>query len=117
MSTCKLASILPACIDFKMFVGNTFKKVLQFGSSAAPIDLTGVTANFIIRNNTTDAAVLTLTIGDGLSVAGNIMTIDKIISLTAAVYRHELTVTFVDGEVRTFIAGPFEVKNKLTSNI
>lgn len=114
------SSTLPACYPVSYYEGNTWIETIRLrdGVTKEPIVLSAAAVLIEIKKKKTDTtAEETLSIGDGLSIVGvdqNEISIDKILDLDAGAYFWDLTITFSDGTVRTFLAGDFTVEQRVS---
>ncbi len=84
----------PGELHFHLHAGRKFTRPLQFyvgeGADAEPIDLTGWDARCQFRarrEHTTEAPLLDLTVGDGLTIAANVVTVEILAADTTALGR------------------------------
>lgn len=105
----------PATVDLSALRGDTFSQTFSIESGGEPIDLTGSTVAAALWNPRTGETVplvvaldpepgsFTLTFPDPPPEAGR--------------YRYDVEQTDVDGNVRTWIAGGFNVKRDVTNAV
>lgn len=102
----------PGVYDFPTQYGGDRTNAVPIDFS---IDLTSVTAEFRISLN--GAPVLQLSLGEGLSLLGNRITIEPFDipnpSKDLEKYSYDLKLTFPGGASRTYIAGKFPVMKNL----
>lgn len=112
---------------FKWTYGDSLDFTITWSPGGTPQDVNGYTANMKIRNKTTDAELLHLAIGTGLSLGspttnGQIIgavtpTLMKAGSLVNenVIHYYDLQVRSSDGSVlKTLIAGDFQVIKEAT---
>ncbi len=68
-------SSLPAVLDFEAFVGNTFRRSITVTQGGSPYNLATANVIFYLRTTKAGTPVITLTEGNGIVVASNIITI------------------------------------------
>lgn len=115
-------SALPAKVDFTIWLGATFRKRLTLYNSATPVDgeerdLTGYTAELIIRDKPQGTPLLTLESGTGITLGGVDGTIDLHIDATTTgvlLWRngvYDLTITEPGpGDTDPLIYGAFHTR-------
>ncbi len=84
-----------------------------------PVDLTGATMIMQIRENSGSAVLHTFSTANGKIViddapAGKFHINAEVLSFAAGVYQHDLQITFLDGTIKTYFSGIFELTNDIT---
>jgi hypothetical protein len=112
-------SVSPGHFNFKIYQGATFRTMFTLNqgtlSSSEPWDLTGSTAELVVKSAPLGNVLLTLTDGDGITLGGTAGTIEIIIddAVTAAlswrVGQYELFITDPSGDKDLFLTGAFTV--------
>lgn len=106
---------MPAEYDINIFKDDTLKLSFTItDGSGNPIDLSTKTIQFIVRKG--DSAVLTLIIGNGLTLSGagnNTINLDKSINLTKSYYTYDLKVITGGTDIRTYLSGKFIVHKEV----
>jgi hypothetical protein len=108
-------SSLPASLNFEAYRGNTFRRQFTVTEDELPYDLSTSDVVWYLRSTKTGDPVVTLTEGDGITVASNVITV----VLTPA-----QLVTWEDGgtafyemqvnqgtDITTWLAGTIEISD------
>ena len=103
---------------FERFAGDTWKfEASLHGDDGGPLDLAGAEIEWTVREAFTGALVLTLTIGDGITIAGEasegnaiiLVTSERTAALAAGNYVDMIRVTLASGLVTTQATGAIAV--------
>lgn len=101
--------------------GDTFNEVpFQINKDGIPLDLTGAVIHMQLRKSPNTEVYLDLiSIGDaGITITnavnGEFKINQMIMTLEANVYLYDIEITFLSGEVKTWISGQFTVVNDIT---
>lgn len=79
------------------------------------VDLSAATVRMQVRQSATSSTVLiALTEGDGITVTGNTISVNKKITIAAGNYVYDLEIEYGSGDVRTYIFGDFVVTEDIT---
>lgn len=111
-------SLTPAKLNFRIWKGATFKKRLTFYADEdgdVPRDLTGWSAELIIRPKADASPLLSLTTGDGIELDddGNIdlyISDDDTVDITWEQGVYDLTLTDPSGDTDALVYGLFTVQ-------
>ena len=119
MSTPQLIAAAYAPCDITAYAGDTFKAQMTFTNlpGNTPLDLTGVALKMQIRLKATSAALETLSVGDGITIATNVVTFSKALTIKGGNYFYDLQATFPSGDIITYVAGKFTVVQDITDPI
>jgi hypothetical protein len=111
-------SNLPGAVNFKVYQNDTLTKTLTITDDAdAAIDLSAATIKMEVRAAVASTVLFTFETGDGITVGGaddNVITISKLVDITAGSYLYDLEITYSGGEVQTLIKGSFTVTADIT---
>jgi archaellin len=107
-------SILPGDLDIEMYQNDTLRKTVTITEGGDPVDMTNATVTMQVRTRAGEDVLLELTEGDGLSVATNVITVEKDVDLEKGNYKYDLQVAFDSGITRTYLAGAFIVTADIT---
>lgn len=102
--------MVPSRYNVSIWQGDSWQQDFNILENAVPVDFTGASAAVQIRAKAADATPaleLTTAPAGGITIAGNTITVDKVIGLAAGTYVYELTVVFAAGTVKTYLAGQF----------
>lgn len=99
--------------------GDTYNgAVFTVTKDLLPLDLTGVTMRCQFRLNRDAPVVLEISTGSGITItdaAGGIFEFDSmIIDVVGAVYKFDVEMTFLTGEVKTYISGTMTITPDIT---
>jgi hypothetical protein len=112
------ADFRPANYNIQIWQNNTWSQIFQLLANNVPIDLTGALVEIQVRTRpSSTTALLTLTIGNGITVGGlnlNQITINQAVSIAAGSYVYDLTIQFPNDNVKTYIWGNFIVYQDIT---
>lgn len=97
----------------------TFELVDDTEPTPLPIDLSSATFKMQVRKKSGDPVLWEAATDDGIVVSGadnNIVTVSKIVDAEAGVnpYVYDIQATFLDGTVRTYVAGTFMLRADVT---
>jgi hypothetical protein len=115
-----VSTVVAATVNITCYKGDTLNLsyTLTDSDTGDAIDLSGADIEMQVRQATTsDTALLTLDLTDGLSVGGagnNIVAIEKVITLTAGKYRYDMQFTLADSTIVTYFKGKFIVIDDVT---
>jgi hypothetical protein len=111
-------SNLPGAVNFKVYQNDTLTKTLTITDDADdPIDLSAATIKMEVRSSVGGTVQFTFESGDGITVGGtddNVITISKLVDITAGSYLYDLEIIYSGGEVQTLIKGSFTVTADIT---
>ncbi len=99
--------------NISVFRGTTFRKTITWTqSNNQPVDLTGCSAVMQIRDSS-QALILQLTVGSGITLGGTNGTIELFISAattsTMESGKYEINVTLANTDVVKFLKGTFTI--------
>jgi hypothetical protein len=101
--------------------GDTFDAVpFQINRDGIPIDLTGAIIHMQLRKSPSTQVYLNLTsvANAGITITsaadGAFQINEMIMTIEANVYLYDIQITFLSGEIRTWISGQFTVVNDIT---
>lgn len=104
-------------IRWKVIQGDDFRRALKFKSNGTPIDLTGTTIRWQIRNQDTNALVIeggwTIDPGTGGTAELFVLGADTL-TFDPRMYSFDVKWTPVDGRTKTIAFGDFFVKKTVT---
>lgn len=109
----------PGVYTYTAYRNDSFQDVITIKDSADnPISLANADVKMQIRTHPDGDIKLTMTEGDGLSVGGagnNVITVNKILDIdNGGKYFYDLQATFTNGQVQTYMRGPFIVIEDIT---
>jgi hypothetical protein len=112
------ADFRPAQYNIQLWRNDSWSQTFALLANTVPIDLTGSTIEIQIRTTpTSPTALVTLTLGSGLTIGGtshNQVIINSIIGIAAGSYVYDLTVVFPSTMVKTYVWGTFIVFEDIT---
>jgi hypothetical protein len=96
--------------------GDTYTRSFAFTQDGSPLSFAGATITVQVKKKSTDTVNILefKTGGAGITVAANVITLDKLVDVPAGAYVYDFEVTFASGSVRTFLYGPFTVTQDTT---
>jgi len=108
-------SSLPASLNFEAYRQNTFRRQFTVTDGGSPYDLSGATVIFYLRSSKTGDPVVTLTEGDGITIASNVITVVITVAQLetwqdGGTAYYELQVN-ESGDITTWIAGEIVVSD------
>lgn len=106
---------LPALLDFNVYEADTMKRTIRLTNktNGQPVDLTGAAIKMEIRTPDLQTVLLTIATGNGATVSGNSIIIQKDITIAAGEYVYDLQ-TIKDGVTTTYLKGAFFVTRNVT---
>jgi hypothetical protein len=113
------SSVIAQRVDLRLYKGDTFKRVITVTAEGDPFDFSGYSITFVVKEKATDSAsVVSLSIGSGITVAANVVTITIPAAETAklAIKRYAYDLKFISssGEVSTRMIGAFSVEQDVS---
>ncbi len=108
------SSVVAQNTDFELYKGDTFtRSITVTDGEGDPFDFTGASLSFIIKETKGGSNVLALSIGSGISISTNVITITVSAAQTASLaikrYVYDLKFTSSGGAVTTWMLGGFNV--------
>lgn len=98
--------------DFEVYRGDTAPIPITFPDS---ISLSGTTVRLMIKVRATDeVAIADWSNGNGLTIAGQVLTINSWGAIPTGHYYYDMQFTFANGQVATYLAGMVKVKQDIT---
>jgi|SRR3972149_1228541 len=115
--------MIPQTSNFpQQYKGNTFKGrqltiTKEVGGVESPIGLKGATITMQFRRTIGGVVEKNFNVGNGITITdapNGVFQIDSfLVDLSQGKYLYDLTITFPDGLIRTYMTGSFEVKQNL----
>jgi hypothetical protein len=113
----------PIQYNFKeQYSGDTFNGLRitatrTISGNTSPIDLTNVAIKMDIKSLNVDTPLLSLTIGEGITLTdalNGIFTIDRFVVPKVGVHNYDIQFTYQSGDIKTYVKGIFPVENDTT---
>lgn len=113
------SSIVATKTNFRLYKGDTFTRVITVtDENSDPFDFTGASLAFTIKEHPSASAVLALSIGSGISIASNVVTITATAAQTADLlikrYVYDFKITSSGGAISTWMLGGFSVEQDVS---
>lgn len=111
------SDLRPAKWDIAIWRNDYWVQAYALTLDSNPIDLENATVNIQIRKGCGGTLALSLTNGNGITITGasnNQVSISKLINIEKGMYRWDMQITYVNGVVKTYIEGDFEVQDDVT---
>ena len=117
-----ISGIVAITQNFEELSGDSWIVDLEFTESdnVTPLDISGWVFKLEIKSTKYHGSIdagnyLKLIMGSGLSVASNVLSINKILALKEGVYVYDVEATKLDGTVKTYLRGQLNVKPDVTN--
>lgn len=108
-------TIIPGQLDITIYKGDTLSKILSFkDSNNVALTLNGATVTMQVRKKPGLTTEMSLSAGDGLSVSGGDVTINKVVTIAKGSYKWDMQIVYPSGIVRTYVGGDFIVEDDIT---
>jgi hypothetical protein len=108
----------PVNFPIKCWRNDTLTLNFEMKVNDVPLDLSGATVRMQIRPSYgSNTLTLSIAEGTGITVTGdddNIVSISKLITITAGEYVYDLEIQYASGEVKTYVQGAFSVHEDVT---
>jgi len=114
------SSVVATKTNFRLYKGDTFTRTITVTDGAkAPFNFSGASLTFTVKDTPGAASnVAQLTIGSGITVASNVITITMSAATTAALslkrYVYDLKFTSSGGAITTWMLGGFSVEQDVS---
>lgn len=122
MANQSLSTVAAGVVDLIAYAGDTFAVSMIFSQDDAglvPMDLRPLTLKMQIKKQKTGDPLMTLLVGDGLTIAGvafNELDISKIMPILGGNYFYDIQATFTDGSITTLLMGKFTIVQDVTDS-
>jgi hypothetical protein len=109
----------PGIYTYTAYRNDSFQDVITIVDSANnPISLANADVKLQVRTKPDGDIKITISEGNGLSVGGagsNVITINKVLDIDkGGRYFYDLQATFTNGQIQTYMRGPFIVIEDIT---
>lgn len=107
----------PVRRDIRITSGDTINFKLSITDAAGdPADLSDLSSvKMQVRTQPAGVILFDATIGDGITVTGSDIFIDKIVEIDAGPHRYDIQLTWTGGKIRTIMNGIFRVTSQITT--
>jgi hypothetical protein len=107
--------VTPANHNWYLYRNDSWSVTLTFEDDTnTPLDLSGVEIEMQIKKSPTATALKSLTIGEGLNVTGNNVSIDTIADIPKGSYVWDMQFSYPSGRVVTYLKGVVNVTEDVT---